>query len=163
MNFLYSVDFWVLVAFILFFVIVWRAGAFGAIASALDSRSARIRHDLDEAKKLREEAEKVVAEYRKKRSEAESEAAAIVAAAKAEAQELTAEAARRSEEFVARRTKLAETKIAQAEAQALADVRAAAAETAVRAAERVLTESVKGKTADDLVAGAIKDVKARLG
>jgi F-type H+-transporting ATPase subunit b len=163
MSFLYSVDFWVAVAFALFFVIVWRAGAFGAIAAALDDRTSRIRRDLDEARKLREEADKVLAEYKKKRGEAESEAKAIVEAAKSEAQEITAEATRRTEEFVARRTKLAETKIAQAEAQALADVRATAAETAVRAAERVLAETVKGKTADDLIAGAIKDVKSRLG
>jgi F-type H+-transporting ATPase subunit b len=159
---LYSVDFWVAVAFVLFFVIVWYAGAFGAIASALDSRTARIRVELDEARKLRDEAEKVLAEYKKKRSEAETEAAAIVAAAKTEAEELTAEAQKRTEEFVVRRTKLAETKIAQAEAQALADVRAAAAETAVRAAERILSETVKGKVADDLIANAVKDVKTRL-
>jgi F-type H+-transporting ATPase subunit b len=75
---------------------------------------------------------------------------------------MTAEAQKRTEEFVVRRTKVAETKIAQAEAQALSDVRAAAAETAVRAAEQVLTESVKGKVADDLIAGAIKNVKSRL-
>lgn len=67
------------------------------------------------------------------------------------------------QEFVARRTKIAEAKIAQAEAQALADVRAAAADTAVRAAERILTETVKGKTAEDLISSAIKDVKTRLG
>jgi F-type H+-transporting ATPase subunit b len=163
MSLLYSVDFWVAVAFVLFFVIVWRAGAFGAIATALDDRTARIRRELDEARKLREEAEKVLAEYKNKRSEAESEAKAIVEAAKSEAQEITAEAGRRTEEFVARRTKLAETKIAQAEAQALADVRSTAAETAVRAAERVLAETVKGKTADDLISGAIKDVKSSLG
>jgi F-type H+-transporting ATPase subunit b len=159
---IYTPDFWVAVAFVLFFVIVWRAGAFGAIASALDARTARIRTELDEARKLREEAEALLAEYKKKRSEAEKEAAAIVAAAKSEAEEMTAEAQKRTEEFVVRRTKLAETKIAQAEAQALADVRSAAAETAVRAADRVLTETVKGKTADDLIANAIKDVKTRL-
>jgi F-type H+-transporting ATPase subunit b len=162
MSLLYSTDFWVAIAFILFLVLVWRAGAFGAIASALDERSARIRRELDEARKLREEAEALVAEYRQRRNEAETEAAAIVAAAKSEAEELTAEAEKRMEEFVARRTKLAETKIAQAEVQALADVRAAAAETAVRAAEQVLSETVKDKTADGLIANAIKDVKARL-
>lgn len=163
MSLLQSVDFWVAVAFVLFIAIVWRAGAFGAIASAIDDRTARIRRELDEARKLRDEAEKVLAEYKRKRSEADLEAKAIVDAAKSEAQEIAAEAARRMEEFVARRTKLAETKIAQAEAQAVADVRTAAAETAVRAAERVLGETVKGKTAEDLISGAIKDVKSRLG
>ena len=66
------------------------------------------------------------------------------------------------EEFVARRTKMAETKIAQAEAQAVADVRAAAAEAAVSAAEKILTDTVKGKVADDLIARGIGDVKAKL-
>jgi F-type H+-transporting ATPase subunit b len=66
------------------------------------------------------------------------------------------------EEFLARRTKMAETKIAQAEAQALADVRSAAAEAATAAAERILTESVKGKVADDLVRKGIEDLKSKL-
>jgi F-type H+-transporting ATPase subunit b len=162
MSLLHSPDFWVAVAFILFVAIVWRAGAFGAIASALDDRTARIRRELDDARKLREEAEALVAEYRQRRSEAENEATAIVSAARTEAEDLTAEAEKRMQEFVARRTKLAETKIAQAETQALADVRAAAADTAVRAAEQVLNETVKDKTADGLIANAIKDVKARL-
>jgi F-type H+-transporting ATPase subunit b len=162
MSLFHSPDFWVAVAFILFVAIVWRAGAFGAIASALDDRTARIRRELDDARKLREEAEALVAEYRQRRSEAENEAAAIVSAARTEAEDLTAEAEKRMQEFVARRTKLAETKIAQAEAQALADVRAAAADTAVRAAEQVLNETVKDKAADGLIANAIKDVKARL-
>jgi F-type H+-transporting ATPase subunit b len=66
------------------------------------------------------------------------------------------------EDFVARRTKMAETKIAQAEAQAVADVRAAAAEAAVSAAERILIQSAKGKTAEDLVTQGIADVKSKL-
>ncbi len=159
---IYTPDFWVAVAFVLFFVIVWYSGAFTSIAGALDGRSARIRQELEEARRLRDEAEKVLAEYKKKRGEAEVEAKAIVAAAKTEAEEITAEAERRMHEFVTRRTKMAEAKITQAEAQALADVRAAAAETAVRAAEKVLGETVKGKVADGLISSAIKDVKGHL-
>jgi F-type H+-transporting ATPase subunit b len=160
---LHDPEFWVAVAFVIFVAVLWRAGAFGMIASGLDARSARIRQELDEANRLREEAEKVLAEYKRKRGQAEAEAAAIIEHARTEAIELAAEAEKRMEEFVARRTKMAETKIAQAEAQALSDVRSAAAETAVRAAERILAETVKGKTADDLIAKAIKDVKSRLG
>jgi F-type H+-transporting ATPase subunit b len=160
---LHDPEFWVAVAFVIFIGVLWRAGAFKAITSGLDARSSRIQQELDEARRLREEAEKVLAEYKKKRTEAEGEAKAIIAQAQTEAAELAAEAERRTEEFVARRTKMAETKISQAEAQALNDVRAAAAETAVRAAERILSETVKGKIADDLIAGAIKDVKSRLG
>lgn len=156
-------EFWVAVAFVIFLAVVWRFGAFRALASGLDGRSARIREELDEAQRLRREAEQLLAQYKKKRGEAEAEAAAIVEHAKVEAAELAAEAERRTQEFVERRTKIAETKIAQAEAQALADVRAAAAETAVRAAERILTETVKGKTAEELLSSAIRDVKTRLG
>ncbi|MEX2128398.1 MAG: ATP F0F1 synthase subunit B [Xanthobacteraceae bacterium] len=160
---MYDPEFWVGVAFVIFLGVLWRAGAFKSIASALDARSERIRQELAEARRLRDEAEKVLAEYKKKRGEAEAEAEAIIAHAKTEAAELAAEAEKRMEEFVARRTKMAETKIAQAEAQALADVRSAAAETAVRAAEKVLAETVKGKTADELIDKSIKDVKSRLG
>ena len=160
---LHEPEFWVAVAFVIFIAVLWRAGAFSQITSGLDARSSRIQQELDEARRLREEAEKVLAEYKKKRSEAEGEAKAIVAQAQTEATELAAEAGRRMEEFVARRTKMAETKIAQAEAQAINDVRAAAAETAVRAAEQILAETVKGKTADELIASAIKDVKSGLG
>jgi F-type H+-transporting ATPase subunit b len=156
-------EFWVAVAFVIFLVVVWRAGALKAIASGLDGRTARIRQELEEAQRLRQEAEQLLAEYKRKRSQAEAEAAAIVDHAKTEAAELAAEAEKRMQEFVERRTKIAESKIAQAEAQALADVRAAAAETAVRAAERILTDTVKGKAADELISSAIKDVKTRLG
>jgi F-type H+-transporting ATPase subunit b len=160
---LYEAEFWVAVAFVLFFALLWRLGAHQSIASALDARTDRIRTELDEARRLREEAEQVLAEYRKKHQEAEREAEAIITHAREEAAELTAEAEKRMEEFVARRTKMADMKIAQAEAQALADVRAAAADTAVKAAERILADTVKGKTADDLISAAIKDVKTRLG
>lgn len=163
MQFIYGPDFWVAVAFLIFLGLLWKMGAFRAIGSGLDSRAAAIGSELEQARALREEAEKVLAEYKRRQQEAEAEARAILDAAKREAAELSAEAGKRMEEFVARRTKLAETKIAQAEIQALADVRAAAADTAVKAAERLLAETVKGKTQDDLIASAIKDVKARIG
>lgn len=163
MQHLYEAEFWVGVAFFIFVGLLWKMGAFKAIGGGLDSRSAAIKSELDQAKSLREEAEKVLAEYKKKQKEAEAEAKAIIDAAKTEAQELASEAGKRMEEFVARRTKMAETKIAQAEAQALADVRAAAADTSVKAAERILAETVKGKAQDGLIADAIKDVKARIG
>ena len=78
------------------------------------------------------------------------EAQAIIHNAKLESERLAAESAAKVEEFVARRTKMAETKIGQAEAQAIADVRAAAADAAVAAAEKILSETAKGKVADDL-------------
>ena len=163
MHYLYEAEFWVAVAFVLFIVLIWRAGAHRSVLSSLDSRRDRIKNELDEARRLKEEAQGLLDQYKAKQREAEREAAAILEQARGEANELAAEGKRRIEEFVARRTKQAETKIAQAEAQALADVRAAAAEAAAKAAELVLTDSVKGKTADDLVTAAIRDVKTRLG
>jgi F-type H+-transporting ATPase subunit b len=159
---LYEAEFWVAVAFLIFLAVLWRAGAHRSILGALDARRERIRAELGEARRLKEEAQKVLAEYKKKRREAEAEAQAIIVQAKTEAAEIAAESGARMEEFVARRTRMAEAKIAQAETQALADVRAAAAEAAVKAAELILAETVKGKTAEDLLAAAIKDVKARL-
>jgi F-type H+-transporting ATPase subunit b len=132
------------------------------LGQALDDRQARIRSELDDARRLRDEAEKLVAEYRRKQHEAESEAQAMIASANAEAERIAAEAKTRMEEFVARRTRIAETKIAQAEAQALADVRAAAADAAVAAAERILTATAKGEVADRLIGQGIKDVASKL-
>jgi len=158
----FEAEFWVGVAFVLFLALIWRAEAHRSVASALDERSKKASAELGEARRLKEEAKALLAEYQKKQREAEGEAASIVAQAKMEAEEIAAEAKTRMEEFVSRRTKMAETKIAQAEVQALADVRAAAAEAAVRASEKVLSDSVKGKVASDLLSAAIRDVKARL-
>ena len=155
-------ELWVAVGFVIFVAILIYVGVPKMMTKALDDRTGRIKADLEDARRLREEAEKLVAEYRRKRGEAESEAAGIIAGAKAEAERVAAEAKTKMEEFVARRTKIAETKIAQAEGQAIADVRAAAAEAAVSAAEKILTQSVKGKVADDLIAQGISDVKAKL-
>ena len=153
---------WVALAFVLFLAGLGYIGVHKMLAKSLDDRSARIKADLDEARKLRDDAAQLLADYQRKRKEAEGEAQEIVAGAKAEAERLAVEAKAKIEEFVARRTKMAETKIAQAEAQAVADVRAAAADAAVSAAEKILTDSVKGKVADDLLARGISDVKTKL-
>ena len=122
----------------------------GRSSTALDARRAKIKSELDEARKLREEAQALLAEFERKGREAEAEAAAIIDSAKAEAERLAGEAKTRMEKLVARRTKMAETKIAQAEAQALADVKSAAADAAVAAAERILAGSTKGQVAENL-------------
>jgi F-type H+-transporting ATPase subunit b len=153
---------WVAVAFVIFVGVLIYAGAHRKAIEALDQRSARIKADLDEARRLRDEAAKLLAEYQRKQGEAEREAQAIIAEAKAEAERVAAEAHGKMEEFVARRTKLAETKIGQAEAQALTEVRVAAAEAAVAAAETILRGSAKGKVAEDLIGRGIADVKAKL-
>ncbi len=129
-------EFWVAIAFVIFVAGLGYLGVHRIIAKSLDERAGRIKAELDEARKLKNEAAQLLAQYQRKRQEAESEAQEIIAAAKAEADRLAIEAKGKIEEFVARRTKMAETKIAQAEAQATADVRSAAAEAAVAAAER---------------------------
>ena len=159
---LHEAEFWVAVAFVLFVGVMIYFGVNKTVVSTLDQRAARIRAELDEARRLKEEAQALLAEYQRKQHAAEREAAEIVAGARAEAGRLAVEAKTRADEFLARRTKMAETKIAQAEAQALADVRAAAADAAVAAAEKVLTRSVKGSVADDLISKGIADLKSKL-
>jgi F-type H+-transporting ATPase subunit b len=162
MHIFAEAEFWVAVAFVIFIGVLARFGVHRLIVDALDTRAARIRNELDEAKRVREEAQALLADYQRKRGEADREADAIVSAARAEAERLAAEAKTKVEEFVARRTQMAETKIAQAEAQALADVRSAAADAAVAAAEKILSETAKGKVGDDLIAQGIRDLKSKL-
>ena len=159
---MFEAEFWVAVAFVLFFGLLGYMGVHKLLLDALDNRTARIKAELDEALRLREEAQKLFAEYQRKQGEAEREAEAIIAGAQAEAERLAVEAETKLQDFITRRTQMAETKIAQAEAQALADVRAAAAEAAVSAAEKLLAQATRGKVAEDLISRGIEDVKKKL-
>ena len=153
---------WVAVAFVILVGVFAYLGIHRTVLRALDHRRDRIKAELDDARKLKEEAAKLLADYRAKRESAVREAEEIVANAKADAERIAADAKTRMEDFVARRTKMAETKIAQAEAQALADVRAAAADAAVAAATKILSENVKGSSADALIAQGIGEVRQKL-
>ncbi|HEY6834525.1 MAG TPA: ATP F0F1 synthase subunit B [Pseudolabrys sp.] len=159
---LQDTEVWVTLAFLVFAGVLIYVGVPKLVTKALDERAARIKAELDEARKLKEEAAQLLAEYERRRHEAESEAEGIISGAKAEAERMAIEAKVKIEEFVARRTKMAETKIAQAEAQAAADVRIAAAEAAVAAAERILTLEAKGERANALIAKGIEDVRKKL-
>jgi F-type H+-transporting ATPase subunit b len=152
---------WVALAFLCFLGLLAYVGVHRKVIGALDARQARIKGELDQARRLREEAQALLGEFERKAREAESEAEAIIASAKAEAERLAAEAKARAEDFVTRRTKMAETKIAQAEAQAVADVRSAAADAAVAAAEKILSTAAKGKVAEDLLLRGIADIKQK--
>ncbi len=152
---------WVALAFLLFLGLLAYLGAHRKVTELLDQRQARIKSELDEARRLREEAQALLAEFERKGREAAGEAAAIIAGAGAEAERLAVEAKARMEDFVARRTKMAEAKIGQAEAQALADVRSAAADSAVAAAAKILSNAAKGKVADDLLTRGIEDVRKK--
>jgi F-type H+-transporting ATPase subunit b len=152
---------WVALGFLLFLGLLAYLGVHRKLTDSLDQRQARIKGELDEARRLREEAQVLLAEFERKGREAEGEAAAIIAGAKFEAERLAAEAKTRMEDFVVRRTKMAEAKITQAEAQALADVRSAAADAAVAAAEKILAAAAKGKVAENLLAQGIEDVRKK--
>jgi F-type H+-transporting ATPase subunit b len=154
--------FWVGVAFVIFMAICWHYGVFDKLGGGLDSRTKRIRNELDEAKRLREEASAVLAEYRKRAAEAEAEAAALVTAAREEAERVAKEAHERMTDFVARRTAAAEAKIAQAEANAAKAVRDAAAEAAVRVSETILRQDVKGPLGEGLLNKGLGEVRAKL-
>jgi len=153
---------WVAIAFVILLALFAWLGIHRTVLTALDHRAQRIKAELDDARRLKDEAAKLLADYQARRASAEREAQEIVTNARAEAERIAAEARTRMEDFVARRTKTAENKIALAEAQALADVRAAAAEAAVAAASTVLAQSVKGQVADDLLAKGIAEVKSKL-
>jgi F-type H+-transporting ATPase subunit b len=154
--------FWALVGLIIFLGLMVYVKVPGLVTSGLDKRAETIRNELAEARKLREEAQALLAEYQRKANEAESEAEDIIDQAKREADALSAEAKERMEEYVANRTRLAEQKISQAETQALQEVRALSADVAVAAAEQLLRQRIKGAPADDLVSRTIDDVRAKL-
>ncbi|MFN3507089.1 MAG: F0F1 ATP synthase subunit B [Allorhizobium sp.] len=155
-------SFFALVALVLFFVLLAYLKVPGMMAKALDERADKIRDELAEAKRLREEAQHLLAEYQRKRKEAEAEAAAIVAAAEREAAALTAEAKQKTEEFVARRNALSEQKIKQAETEAVNAVRAAAVDLAVAAAEKVLAKKADEAVQQQLFKSSVGEVKSRL-
>ena len=155
-------EFWVAVAFVILMVVFAWLGVHRTVLTALDHRSERIKAELDDARRLKEEAAQLLQQYKTRRASAEREAEEIISGARAEAERIAAEAKTKMEDFVARRTKTAESKIALAEAQALADVRAAAANAAVEAASTILSQSVKGSVADDLLAKGIAEVRAKL-
>ena len=162
MELLHDPEIWVTIAFVIFVGGLGYMGVHRMMVKSLDERSARIKAELDEARKLKDEAVQLLAEYQRKRQAAEGEAQDIIAGAKAEAELLATEAKARIEDFVARRTALAETKIAQAEVQAAADVRSAAAEAAIAAAEKILSAETKGKLAGELIAKGIEDFRKKL-
>ncbi|MFD1745826.1 F0F1 ATP synthase subunit B [Rhizobium helianthi] len=155
-------SFFALVALILFFVLLAYLKVPGMMASALDKRADNIRDELEQAKRLREEAQALVAEYAKKRQEAEADAANIIASAEREAAALTEEARQKTEEFVARRNALSEQKIRQAEADAIGAVRAAAVDLAIAAAEKIIASKADSSTQQALFAQSVGQVKARL-
>ncbi len=153
---------WATIALLIFIGICIYVKVPAVISKSLDQRADKIRSELDEARKLREEAQSLLAEYQKKRKAAEQEAADIVEAAKREAAVLAEEAHKKTEEYVTRRTALAEQKIGQAEREAINEVRASAVDLAVEAARKVLAGRVDANADGDLFKASLAEVKAKL-
>ncbi len=154
--------FWVFMGFVVFLGILVYLKVPAKLASALDARSAKIRSELEDARRLREEAQSLVSEYQRRRGEAQAEAEAIVAQARREAEALSEEARTRLADYVTRRTKAVEQRIAQAETQAVAEVRGRAVDVAAAAAARILAERAQGGAGDELVGRSIAAVRTNL-
>ncbi len=152
---------WAMIALVIFIGLLMYLGVHKTIARMLDERIRKIEVDLAEAEQLRKEAKALLDDYARRREEAEKEAQSIVDAAREEAFRLTAEAKESLEAMVARREKAVTDKIAQAEAQAIAEVRARSADLAVEAARVVLTRQMATK-GDALVDQSIRDVASKL-
>ena len=162
MEFFHEAESWVLVAFILFIALLVYLKVPAMLAKMLDERSAKIAKELAEARKLREEAQTLLASYQQKRVEAEKDAANIIAQARLDANEYAAEARRKLSETLDRRSRQAEQKIAQAEAAAVKEVRNVATDIAIAAATTLSAEAVKGAKGAGLIEQSISAVKTRL-
>ncbi len=155
-------EFWVGVGFVLVIVLLLWKGVPGMIGQMLDSRAAVIAAELTEARRLREEALALLADYQKRASSAEAEAQSIVTEAKADAARFAEESRTNLNAQIARRAQAAQDKIAQAEAAAMNEIRALAADAAVNAAQKLIAARMDEKRAGSLIEGSIKDLGAKL-
>jgi F-type H+-transporting ATPase subunit b len=143
-------------------IVIFGAKAHKAIITQLDAKTASIQADLDEAARIREEAQRLLESLRAERAEAERQAKEMLASAKAEAKQFEADAKIKLQESLARRRLLSERKIATAEAQAAAEVKAAAADLAAQMAEGVLVKRLATTKVDPLVDAAIPQLASKL-
>ncbi|HZZ89897.1 MAG TPA: ATP F0F1 synthase subunit B [Caulobacteraceae bacterium] len=155
MELLQDAHFWEAVGLVVFLAALVYLKVPGMALAALDARGAKIQAQLDEATKLREEAERLLAEIRTQREASEHQAQAIVAMATEEATRMAEDAKVKLEDQIKRRGELAERRIALAEQQAAAEVKAAAADLAAQAAESLLAARLAGATTDPLVDPAV--------
>jgi F-type H+-transporting ATPase subunit b len=155
--------FWVLVPLILFFVLIAYKGAFKAMGKSLDDRAEKIKAELDEARRLREEAQQLLASYHRKQKEAEEQAEEIVKQARSDAENMAAQARKDLTERLERRAAQAEAKIANAEAQALSEVKAKAADLALETAEELLRTKMTAAEKSKLIKEGIAQMGSALG
>ncbi len=158
----FTPEFWVAISFFALVGVLIKMGVPGLITKALDDRADAVRKELDQARRLREEAQDLLADYQRKQRAADEEAKAIIDLARREAEAMKAESARSLKEQIERRTRLAEEKIARAEAQAVSEVRAAAVDVAMSAAENLIADKLKGDSGTEFVNRSIRDIKGKL-
>jgi F-type H+-transporting ATPase subunit b len=162
MAMLQEAEFWVFVGLVIFIgALVW-AKVPAMAMKALDARGAAIQAELDEALRLRQEAQALLASIKVQREETERVAAEMLANAEADSVRLRAEAEIKLNEQIKRRQAMAERKIATAEAQAAADVKAAAGELAAQLAEQILAGRLKGLKSDPLIDRAVGQMPGKL-
>ena len=154
-------EFWVLIAVAILVALLWKPGK-RLLLGGLDSRAERIRTELRTAEGLREEAERALATYQARQRQAAQEAEQLIAHAKSEAERIAAESARALEDSLERRRRLAEERIAQEEAKALAEIRAAAVDVAVAAARRVIATGLDEQQRSALIDDAIRTLPHQL-
>lgn len=159
---MFNETFWALIGLILFLAILVYYKVPAMMANSLDGRAEKIRNELEEARRLREEAQQLLAEYQRKRKDAEAEAEQIVEAAKREAAGIAKDARQRTEEYVERRNLLAEQKIARAESEAVEEVKIRAVEIATAAAERLIEDNLDQKARDRLIKDSIGQANTHL-
>jgi F-type H+-transporting ATPase subunit b len=162
MDLVMNPAFWVGLCFGLFLLLLVYKKVPATVAAALDNRADLIRQELDEARRLREEAQALLADYERKQRGAEKETESIIVLAKEEAEALATETREKLKDSLERRTKIAEDKIARAEEQALGEVRTAAVNVAVAAAEQIITKKMTASASKKLVDQSIKDLKSKL-
>lgn len=155
-------SFWVSAAFLIVVVLFWRIGVHKMIGDALDKRSQKIADELDQARKLREEAQELLAQYQRRHREAEDEAKGIIEQAKRDAQRLAAESREKIAEQIQRRTKAAEEKINRAEAQAIAEVHGQAADLAILTAREIIRNRMDQGAQAALVEKSISELRTKL-
>jgi F-type H+-transporting ATPase subunit b len=153
---------WVAIAFVIFVGVLLYYKIPGMLAKALDQRSAAIARELEEARRLRAEAESLLADYKKRAENAETEAAEILSQAEREAAAYAKEARSAFDEMIARRLTVAEQKIKLEEEKARKQIRAQAAELAVAAAEQLIEQKVTGKVAENSITASLDRIKKRL-
>lgn len=153
---------WVFLALVALIAIMVYLKVPGRVLGALDARSEKIRGELADAARLRDEAKALLGEYERRRGEAEAEAKAIIDQARREADAMTSEARERLEDYVARRTRAVEQRIAQAESQAVSEVRSRAVDVATEAASRVLAEKADGQARRSLIDQSLAAIRSNL-